>query len=32
METADCLLSCNPDDFVGVLDMDDVDLFIGQQN
>eukprot|EP00267_Zea_mays_P032747 XP_008666485.1 ethylene-responsive transcription factor ERF015 [Zea mays] len=33
METADCLLSCNPDDFVGVLeDMDDVDLFIGQQH
>ena len=26
----DCLLSCNPDDFVGVLDIDDVDLFIGQ--
>lgn len=26
----DCLLSCNPDDFVGVLDIDEVDLFIGQ--
>ena len=30
MASTDCLLSCNPDDFVGVLDIDDVDLFIGQ--
>ncbi|CAD6245981.1 unnamed protein product [Miscanthus lutarioriparius] len=31
MASADCLLSCNQDDFVvGVLDIDDVDLFIGQ--
>lgn len=31
MASAECLLCCNPDDFVGVLDMDnDVDLFLSQ--